>query len=1333
MRTVKGRLSVVLLSVILLVPLFPISPSENLALSIEPAIPRASTSGTATDSQLRLDRAKYMPTNDCFVVTVTDADQDVDPQKPDTIRVDVLDAYPAGAATGDQEEIVLTETGYSTGVFTSTCVPLAGGSANKGDGTLQVNPGDIIAATYQDPDNPQTAQTSQEFLDTFDISLDLALISGGQPKGKFQIEINPDILPQNMTSTPGSSQNEPNRPLAVVVNPDKVPVFFGEDQLLYHYTDPQERDAFLQERGGTLVEEVTVTEKTQSGSQTKYYALVRINPAQGDLNDFAYLAELFGAQGKYIFSSENAARLMGIMLEEQVAGRFVMHNPVVWALGPPRTAEGDLNGDGSGGDDGLSEFWFQDADVGLGRAITYLDLIDRNPERVVNVAFVDGGFASPADFGSPTPHPDFGVSDFAGIPQGDCTNSSCSGSAGGSFPIGGFCAGGGGLACDWHGTLAFSVAGAVANNGAGAIGVAGHARNPTTGQDGTSGLINPMFYKIGLPYMTNAARAINKATDDGATLINVSNGFACEPFLDIDICKAETRIAVLAACEVGAAVLSILLPSFITPLLSQVSCDALAVFFALSGVADEDALHAAVNRALADPNRQVIASGPENVVLPVIGEVGPFDALDDEFYPCAYDGVLCVGALSDTKAPMSINPVGSGIDIWAPGTRLKTMPVPGSGGVTSFGGTSAAAPFVTGVVAMMKSANASLQRSAVEEILKNTSRPLTSPASGSCVNKPDGSGCVGFVDVLAAVQEAANLPSVVCTGWEEAAIGSNDTQASATDLGTLPLPTGDSNLVRVTVTQDGAIHALNGSSSPTDVDWFKFRVSGSGWARVELTVPFATDNLTATLYTTVTASIPLTIPLTPIVDPDVHGWFAETAVDSNRNYYLSITADTPGGLNDTCYNGTTLVVKLVRPPDRDVTEAGGGTSVSAPYRISGPWEHHHFGECTPELRRIFGTGDCSTVFENGSDARVRSAVERWSLVVPNLSLHSPSDRDFFQIPPLPDPSDPADGGHDDIRPSTPPHRPPDPEPLQECGLTQREELGLGGTSNTIDVSMGGALIIEVQPLDRLRGDRTSISTSERLYVYRDLDGDGHPERDESIIRREGPFRVVIDCPRSRHGISDLIFSFGERAGSDPRGALEMGRYRLKIEYRVEINRDLPTWVGEPGTGRPPRLPCTGPLPLPGPFGRPADFPFCPQRSGNPVEIEATHPLDPSKPRCLADGPGCPEPFLFDWPGGDLNLSFRSDVDLSYKLYSRDQTLIGTAGVVPGTAKGIGGDFPPGFAGTGLRQSTKTKSLSIPQLDAGLYVLVVEGADASYTVTYTPLEVIRDVYLPIVIR
>jgi len=1332
MRIVRRRLSVAFLLVTFLVTSFSALPPENVALSIGPADPLMSVSATATDSKLRLDRAKYMPTNDCFVVTVTDADQDVDPQKPDTVRVDVLDAYPTGAATGDQEEIVLTETGYNTGVFTSACIPLAQGSANKGDGTLQVNPGDIIAAAYQDPDNPQTAQTAQEFLDTFDISLDLALISGGQPTGKFQIEINPDILPQNMTSTPGSSQNEPNRPLAVVVNPDNVPVFFGEDQLLYHYTDPQERDAFLQERGGTLVEEVTITEKSQSGSQTKNYALVRINPAQGDLNDFAYLAELFGVQGKYIFSSENAARLMGIVLEDQVAGRFVMHNPVVWALGPPRTSEGDLDGDGSGGDDGLSEFWFQDADVGLGRAITYLDLIDRNRERAVNAAFVDGGFASPADFGSSTPHPDFGVSDFASIPQGDCTDSSCSGSAGGSFPIGGFCAGGGGLACDWHGTLAFSVAGAVANNGAGAIGVAGHARNPTTGQDGAGGLINPMFYKIGLPYMTNAARAINKATDDGATLINLSNGFACEPFLDIDICKTETRIAVLAACEVGRVVLSILLPSAITSLLSQVACGALVAFFELSGVADEDALHAAVNRALADPNRVVIASGPENATLPVIGEVGPFDALDDEFYPCAYEGVLCVGALADTKAPMSINPIGSGIDIWAPGMRLRAMPVPGSSGITSFRGTSAAAPFVTGVVAMMKSANASLQRSAVEEILKNTSRSLSSAASGGCVNKPDGSGCVGFVDVLAAVREAANLPSVACTGWEEVTLGSNDTQASATDLGTLTMPIRGSNLVSVTVTQDGAIHALNGSGSPTDVDWFRFRVSSSGWARVELTVPFATDNLTATLYTTVTASTYLTIPLTTITDPSVHGWYAEMAVDPYRNYYLSITADAPGGLNDTCYNGTTLVIKLIRPPDPDVTEAGGGTSADAPYRIPGPWEHHHFEECTPELRRRFGTDDCSTVFENGADARVRSAVERWSLVVPDLSLHTPYDRDFFRIPPLPDPGDPADGGHDDIRPSAPPHRPPDPEPLQECGLTQREELGLGSTSNTIDVSMGGALIIEVQPLDRFRSDRTSISTSERLYVYRDLDGDGHPERDESLIRREGPFRVVIDCPRSRHGLSDLVFSFGERGGST-REAVELGRYRLRIEYRIEINRALPTWVGEPGTGRPPRLPCTGPLPFPGPFGRPADFPFCPQGPGNPVEIEATHPLDPSNPRCLADGPGCPEPFLFDWPGGDLNLSFRSDVDLSFKLYNEDQTLIGEAGVVPGTANGTGGSFPLGFVGTGLRRTTTTKSLSVPQLDAGLYVLVVEGANAAYTVTYTPLEVIRDVYLPVVIR
>ncbi|GEM_PF-5040948 len=1276
-----------------------------------------------TKSKLRFDRSKYAPTGDYFNVTVTDPDQNLDPKTAETLSVEVVSVYPK-TATGDQETILLTETGPDTGVFTSSFVPIIQGQAKENDGNLQVNPGDIIAALYQDPDNPQTANTPDEVLNNFDMSMDVALISGGKPKGTFKVQIDPNLLPQSMTSTPGSSQNEPPRPLAVVVNPKKVPVFYGEDQLLYRYADNQELGSFLQERGGTLVETFSIVQKDQSGTQKYDYALVRIDPSQGSLSDFAYVAELFGASGTYIFSSEKAAKLLGIVLEEQLAGRFVMHNPVLWALGEPRTVEGDLDGDGAGGDNGFAESWFSDFDVNLGQAITFLDLIDRNWERSVDVAFVDGGFASPADYGTSATHPDFGV-DFASIPQGDCTRSDCSGSAGGRFPVGGFCAGGDGPLCAWHGTVVFSVAGAVANNGVGAIGVAGHARNPTTGEDGTSGIIDPMFYKIGLPFMTNLARGINKATDDNATIINVSSGFACEPLLDIDICKAETRFAIIVACEVA----SWLIPAPLSSLLSQVACDALVLFFELTGVADEDLLRAAVTRALANPGRVIVASGPENVAIPVIGTVGPFDAIDDEFYPCAYDGVLCVGAINTSKEPSSINPIGSGIDIWAP-HGFTTMPVPGSSALTYFEGTSAAAPFITGVVSMMKAADATLTRDRIVEILQETSVPLADAPSGSCVTRTGGS-CVGFVNVLAAVRAAANLPSVVCTGWEELALasGNNDTRTSAVDLGTLSLPSTPGSFVRVRVTQDGSIHALNGGtprSTNVDEDWFKFQVSGSGWVEVRLTVPFATDALTASLSFDTT-----TVPLVPISEPGLRGWSTVIRVTPSVDYFISITALDPGGLNDACYNGSTLTVTVIHTPDADVTEERGGE-----YPLPS-WEHVDFAECPPELRRLFGTGDCGTVFENGSDARVRRAVERWYISLSNLSLSRVNDIDFFRIPPLPDPANPADGGHDDIRPSRPPFRGPDPEPLLECGTTQREELGLSGTSNTIDVSMGGALIIEVQPLYRGLGSRTTISPSdERLYVYRDVNGDGRPERDESVVRREGNLRLIIDCPRSRYNIlNELIFSFGER--DTPRGPFDMGYYRVVVEYRIDIERNVPDWVGSPGAGRPPRVPCPSPSPLPGmpdPFALPTDFPFCPRGlPSQAIEIGLTHPLDPSNPRCMADGPGCSEAFLVDWAGGDFDVSFRAPVEMKFRLYDEDRTLIAS-----GTPALPRSAWPSGGAGTAEIQQKDAveQKLSISQLDAGRYVLVVEGQSQktyTYTMTFDPLITIGNLYLPVVVR
>jgi hypothetical protein len=90
-------------------------------------------------------------------------------------------------------------------------------------------------------------------------------------------------------------------------------------------------------------------------------------------------------------------------------------------------------------------------------------------------------------------------------------------------------------------------------------------------------------------------------------------------------------------------------------------------------------------------------------------------------------GVITVGAL-DTNADPNLNynvprgdsNYGSSVDVWAPGTNLQTVPTPGGGTFSTFNQTSAAAPFVAGIAALMKSANPSLRPPDIKHILRET-------------------------------------------------------------------------------------------------------------------------------------------------------------------------------------------------------------------------------------------------------------------------------------------------------------------------------------------------------------------------------------------------------------------------------------------------------------------------------------------------------------------------------------------------------------------------------------------------------------------------------------
>lgn len=98
------------------------------------------------------------------------------------------------------------------------------------------------------------------------------------------------------------------------------------------------------------------------------------------------------------------------------------------------------------------------------------------------------------------------------------------------------------------------------------------------------------------------------------------------------------------------------------------------------------------------------------------------------YHPCIQAYVICVGMLvNGAKSKDDLSNYGERVDVFAP-TNIPVMPSPpqnGPGAVDyrEHSGTSAAAPFVAGVVAMMKAINPQLGAVQVAQMLRNTAQP----------------------------------------------------------------------------------------------------------------------------------------------------------------------------------------------------------------------------------------------------------------------------------------------------------------------------------------------------------------------------------------------------------------------------------------------------------------------------------------------------------------------------------------------------------------------------------------------------------------------------------
>ena len=116
----------------------------------------------------------------------------------------------------------------------------------------------------------------------------------------------------------------------------------------------------------------------------------------------------------------------------------------------------------------------------------------------------------------------------------------------------------------------------------------------------------------------------------------------------------------------------------------------------------------------------------------------PRDISEYDMFPCSLNGAVCVGAIEcllsngsacapyDAGQPAAhyaaadYSNYGSPVDIWAPATILTTVLPTSNGAPAWFPGTSCSAPFVSGIVALMKMLNPEIDYDQVRDILWTT-------------------------------------------------------------------------------------------------------------------------------------------------------------------------------------------------------------------------------------------------------------------------------------------------------------------------------------------------------------------------------------------------------------------------------------------------------------------------------------------------------------------------------------------------------------------------------------------------------------------------------------
>jgi len=507
---------------------------------------------------------------------------------------------------------------------------------------------------------------------------------------------------------------------------------FIENVVLIRPKDTAQLAAFLSRYGGTIVgddavrqapPEVGIVLTAVQMKPTRFK--VRIDPARANVAAMKANAAAAGLGGRVEFSSDAALRTVSAVLDAKAAGfrasaDHVAHPQQAFPTTLFATSERAKAGPPASNDDPFTASAYADFGT-VGNAsnvrLAWQFIAAHGIVKRTRVAIIDGGFyldangiplGTDSDFPAPGKPMQYDIDFDDYIADGTNPGPGC----------------GAGNPCFWHGTGSAGVATGRGNNGRGAIG---------TGWQ----VADPILLRVnGEAHERNSA--IRTALLYGADVISMSFGGDCN-----QTCRIDDRDD--------------------NPYDDEVDGGGAAVFIASAG-----------------------NGRPPDNSPPKTPSVGFDVGADNRVHPCIEVHVICVGALTSNAATIaSYSNFGAQVSLFAP-TNVPVMAYPpsqdGSGNAlpqsvafgvpvspNSFGGTSASAPFVAGVVAMMKAVNPGLNHDAVGQILRETARP--------------GAGKVSrMLDAYAAVRRAAGSSPIVPDALEN-----NDLDSVASNLGAAPL------------------------------------------------------------------------------------------------------------------------------------------------------------------------------------------------------------------------------------------------------------------------------------------------------------------------------------------------------------------------------------------------------------------------------------------------------------------------------------------------------------------------------------------------------------------